>query len=107
MVAARVVRDMRVDPARMSANLDLEQGRTLAEAYMFQLAPELGREAAHDLVYEAALASKAQRVELLEALDEVSAGRGRVAAMSPADYTGRARDEAAGAVAEWRSRGHA
>ena len=36
----------------------LEQGRTLSEAYMFELAPELGRENAHDVVYAAAVASK-------------------------------------------------
>jgi 3-carboxy-cis,cis-muconate cycloisomerase len=106
-VAARVVGGLTPDPARMEANLELEQGRTLAEAYMFQLAPELGREAAHDLVYEAALASKTRRVELLQTLREVTDDPGKVAAMSPADYTGRAREEAVGAVSEWRSRGTA
>ena len=85
----------------MAANLDLEQGRTLAEAYMFQLAPELGRERAHDLVYEAALASKVRRVELHAALEDV-AGGAAIAHLGPADYTGQARDEALGAVAAWR-----
>ena len=83
-------------------DLDLEQGRTLAEAYMFQLAPGMGREAAHDLVYEAALASKARRVELEEALRAVSADPGRVATIKPEDYTGQAREEALRAVAGWR-----
>ena len=82
--------------------MELVEGRTLAEAYMFQLAPKLGREAAHDLVYQAALASKSRRVELTETLSEVSADPGKVAGISPADYTGKARDEAVGAVAEWR-----
>jgi 3-carboxy-cis,cis-muconate cycloisomerase len=102
LVAARVVREMRVDPARMAANLDLEQGRTLAEAYMFQLAPELGREAAHDLVYEAAMASKSRRIELSQALREVAAGEAVIGSISPPDYTGQARDEALAAVAGWR-----
>jgi 3-carboxy-cis,cis-muconate cycloisomerase len=103
LVAARVVRDMTVDPVRMAANLDLEQGRTLAEAYMFQLAPKLGREEAHDLVYEAALASKTRRIELEQALREVAAGDAVIGGIRPADYTGQARDEAVAAVAAWRS----
>jgi len=103
LVAARVVREMTVDPDRMAANLDLEQGRTLAEAYMFQLAPDLGREEAHDLVYEAALASKSRRIELEQALREVAADGAEIGRISPADYTGRARDEAVSAVAGWRS----
>ena len=100
-IAARVVHGLAVHPERMAANLDLEQGRTLAEAYMFQLAPELGREEAHDLVYQAALASKARRIELREALSELSDDPHAVADISPADYTGQARDEAASAVADW------
>jgi 3-carboxy-cis,cis-muconate cycloisomerase len=104
-IAARVVRGLTVDPERMAANLELEQGRTLAEAYMFQLAPGLGREAAHDLVYEAALTSKAQRVQLREALQEIAGGTGAIAEIGPADYTGRARDEALAALAAWRHRG--
>ena len=103
LVAARVVREMTVDQERMAANLDLEQGRTLAEAYMFQLAPELGREKAHDLVYEAALASKTRHVELEEALREVAADDAVIGGFRPADDTGQARDEAVGAVAGWRS----
>ena len=83
-------------------NLDLEQGRTLAEAYMFQLAPELGREAAHDLVYEAALASKSRRIELEQALREVAADEAVISGISPADYIGQARHEADAALAGWR-----
>jgi 3-carboxy-cis,cis-muconate cycloisomerase len=102
LVAARVVGGLAANPQRMAANLDLEQGRTLAEAYMFRLAPELGREAAHDLVYEAAMASKTRGVNLRDALDEVAKDRGHVADISPADYTGQARDEAVRSVMEWR-----
>ena len=101
-VAARVVRGMTADPERMLANLGLEQGRTLAEAYMFQLAPELGREAAHDVVYEAALASKARHVQLRETLGEVLGDAGRVADLQPADYLGEAVEEALSSVAAWR-----
>ncbi len=100
--AARVVDELLVYPERMAANLDAEQGRTLAEAYMFELAPELGREAAHDEVYQAATLSKARSMALLEALEEVSAGRHQVPHISPAEWTGQARADAARAVSGWR-----
>jgi 3-carboxy-cis,cis-muconate cycloisomerase len=103
VVAARVVRGMTADPERMTANLELEQGRTLAEAYMFQLAPELGREEAHDLVYEAALASRKRRMPLRDALAEVAADLGQLADIGPADYVGQARHEAADALGAWRA----
>jgi 3-carboxy-cis,cis-muconate cycloisomerase len=102
LIAARVIDDLNVYPARMAANLDSEQGRTLAEAYMFELAPELGREAAHDLVYEAATVSKGRGIELRQALDEVAAGRHPVPHISPFDYTGQARADTERAITEWR-----
>jgi 3-carboxy-cis,cis-muconate cycloisomerase len=101
-VAARIAEGMVVDSERMVANLELEQGRTLAEGYMFQLAPELGREAAHDLVYEAALVSKARRIDLAEALREVADDPARITDMDPSDYLGQAAEEARAAVADWR-----
>ena len=103
LISERIVSGMRVDPERMRANLDLEQGRTLAEGYMFQLAPQLGREAAHDLVYEAALASKARGISLHEALLEIADEPERVAELDPADHVGQAREEADAAVVAWRA----
>ncbi len=102
LVAERVVREAVVYPERMAANLALEQGRTLAEAYMFQLAPELGREGAHDLVYLAATTSKARGIGLREALIEVAPGLDGTAEIDPADYTGQAPLEARRAVEDWR-----
>jgi len=111
LVSGRVVRELRVDAARMKANLDLEQGRTLAEAYMFELAPELGREDAHDLVYEAAVASKSRGIELREALLEVSdasevsdAEATDLPDLRPQDYLGEAEPEAVAAVSAWRAK---
>jgi 3-carboxy-cis,cis-muconate cycloisomerase len=106
LIAARVVRDALVFPERMAANLALEQGRTLAEAYMFRLAPELGREGAHDLVYRAAVASKERGLELHDALVETSAGLDHVLGptpIEPSDWTGQSVDEALRAVAGWRA----
>jgi hypothetical protein len=49
-----IVDGMRVDADRMRANLELDGGLVMAEAQMIQLADAMGREDAHDLVYEAA-----------------------------------------------------
>ena len=73
----------------------------LYERYRKDVAPELGREEAHDLVYAAALASKQRRIELRQALVEIAADPRSVVELSPADYLGQARDEAIAAVAEW------
>lgn len=102
LIAARVVRGLQVQPERMVANLDLERGRILAEAYMFQLAPALGREAAHDLVYAAALVSKERDIDLLEALRDLADERHEITEIKPADYLGEAPAEARRAVAAWR-----
>jgi 3-carboxy-cis,cis-muconate cycloisomerase len=43
---------LEVDAARMRANLDLTAGMIVSEAVMMGLGPHLGRQRAHDLVYE-------------------------------------------------------
>jgi 3-carboxy-cis,cis-muconate cycloisomerase len=43
---------LKVDPARMRANLDLTRGMIVSEAVMMGLGPHLGRQRAHDLVYD-------------------------------------------------------
>jgi 3-carboxy-cis,cis-muconate cycloisomerase len=103
-VSTRVVEGLGVDAARMRANLDLEQGRTLSEAYMFELATELGREAAHDVVYAAATASKSRGIDLRDALLEVSdIAADKLPDLRPEDYLGQAESEAASAVRAWRA----
>jgi 3-carboxy-cis,cis-muconate cycloisomerase len=42
-----------VDEARMSANLDMLKGMVMSEAVMMGLAPHIGRNQAHDVVYAA------------------------------------------------------
>ena len=49
-----VVRGLRLDPARMRANLDLGGGLIMAEAVMLNLGEAIGRQHAHDAVYDAA-----------------------------------------------------
>jgi 3-carboxy-cis,cis-muconate cycloisomerase len=47
-----VLAGLEVDAKRMRANLDLTNGLVVSEAVMMGLAPYLGREHAHDLVYD-------------------------------------------------------
>jgi adenylosuccinate lyase len=51
---AEVMRGLRLDPARMRANLDLGGGLIMSEAVMLDLGAAIGRQHAHDAVYDAA-----------------------------------------------------
>jgi 3-carboxy-cis,cis-muconate cycloisomerase len=103
-IAARIVDGLAVHPERMVANLAAEQGRTIAEAYMFVLAPTLGRERAHDVVYEAAVRSKRDGVDLHRAVvDAAGADGARIPELTPADWLGDSHAQTAAAVAAWRS----
>ena len=53
--ALDVVRNLVVRPGNMRRNLALSQGLINAEAVMMGLAPALGRQEAHDVVYEASM----------------------------------------------------
>ena len=79
-------------------------GRTLAEAYMFRLAPELGREA------RARPRLRARPPHRRPAASSSSRpwrrslpGSTRARPITPAEWTGQAVDEAVRAVADWRS----
>jgi 3-carboxy-cis,cis-muconate cycloisomerase len=52
-----VMRGLRLDPVRMRRNLDLGGGLIMAEAVMLQLGAAIGRQNAHDAVYDAAQAT--------------------------------------------------
>jgi len=57
-----------VDTGRMQRNLDLTSGLIVAEAVMMGLAPKLGRQAAHDVVYDACRAAADSGKPLLDLL---------------------------------------
>ena len=102
---AEVCRGMRLDPARMRANLDLGGGLIMAEAVMLDLGLAIGRQHAHDAVYDAAQDAfvKGQRFADLLAADARVTAQIDAAAIArlldPAAYTGlcatMARDAAA------------
>ena len=50
-----VFRGLKLDPERMRANLDLGGGLIMAEAVMLDLGAAIGRQHAHDVVYDAAM----------------------------------------------------
>jgi 3-carboxy-cis,cis-muconate cycloisomerase len=67
---------LEVDTARMRQNLDSTGGLIVAEAVMMGLAPDLGRNEAHDVVYDAcrtALAQKKTLAEVLKSMPSVTA----------------------------------
>lgn len=59
---------MFVDKERMRANAMLTQGMTAAEAVMMELAPHIGRQHAHELVYSACRDAKGNNRTLLDSL---------------------------------------
>ncbi len=89
-----VLRGLRLDPKRMRANLDLGGGLIMAEAVMLDLGKTIGRQHAHDVVYDAAQAAAVEGkpfAELLAADQRVSAhldARAIQALLDPTAYTG-------------------
>ncbi|MGH3906877.1 MAG: class-II fumarase/aspartase family protein [Pseudonocardiaceae bacterium] len=66
--AARLLEGLRVDTERMRANLDAHRGYLLSEPLMRALAERIGKHAAHEAVYTAAMAALEQGVGLSERL---------------------------------------
>jgi adenylosuccinate lyase len=54
-LAVRVMRGLHVHPERMARNLDATRGLLLSEQVMLALAASMGRQTAHDVVYECAM----------------------------------------------------
>ncbi|MGY4316549.1 3-carboxy-cis,cis-muconate cycloisomerase [Bradyrhizobium sp. JR3.5] len=57
-----------VDEKRMADNLDISRGLIVAEAVMMGLAPAIGRQEAHDVVYDACRVANDRGLTLAEAL---------------------------------------
>ena len=66
----RVIRGLLVYPERMRANLDQTNGLMLSEAVMLSLAQKIGRQSAHDVVYECAMRAVEQRLAFRQTLAE-------------------------------------
>jgi 3-carboxy-cis,cis-muconate cycloisomerase len=97
---SEILRGLALDPERMRANLDLGHGLIMAEAVMLDLGKAIGRQHAHDVVYDAAQAAFVQNRSFSELLmaDQRVSSRVDPAAMrallDPTLYTGLCADMA-------------
>jgi adenylosuccinate lyase len=88
---------LQVFPERMRQNLDLSGGLIMAEALMLELGKQIGRQRAHDVVYEAAQGSVVQSRPFREMLAEDPHVKARLsegqvdALLDPARYAGLCR----------------
>jgi len=104
-----VVSGLKLDPKRMRANLDLGGGLIMAEAIMLELGTTLGRQHAHDIVYDAAQAAAVEGrtfSDLLAADPRVMARLDRRAIdrlLDPMAYTGLCADMARQSAARARA----
>ena len=108
-----ILRGLALDPDRMRANLDLGHGLIMAEAVMLDLGKAIGRQHAHDVVYDAAQAAFVENKSFSDLLmaDQRVASRVDAAAMrkllDPTLYTGLCADMArqAGGAGARQSKG--
>src|SRR3954462_6294239 len=85
-----------VDEAKMNENLAVSRGLIVAEAVMMGLAPQIGRQEAHDVVYDACRLANEKGLTLADALSSDSRVSVRIdratieALTSPKNYLGLA-----------------
>jgi 3-carboxy-cis,cis-muconate cycloisomerase len=90
-----IVEGLEVDPAAMRRNIDMTHGLVMSEAVMMGLGAYIGREYAHDLVYDICREALKQQRPLLDLLCEnaqimAHVTRDQLAAMcDPANYLGQ------------------
>ena len=90
-----VLEGLEVDAQAMRRNIELTQGLVMSEAVMMGLGPHLGRESAHDLVYDLcreAVSTQRPLLDLLAAHPEISRHLDRSALarlLDPANYLGQ------------------
>lgn len=102
-LAAETAESLQIFPEAMQRNLDTESGLIMSEAAMMRLAPVVGRERAHDLVYEAAVRGRITRVSLMDALRATLPAEllDDVGPIKPIEYTGEAENICASASRAW------
>ncbi|WAX59032.1 adenylosuccinate lyase family protein [Jatrophihabitans cynanchi] len=104
--AASVADGLRVFPDRMLTNLNLDGGRIMAEAYMIALATQLGREHAHEAVYQAVRDSRDGGIALVDSLAQTLSPEVWLAVQPtlprPEQYLGQTSEICASALVQWR-----
>ena len=92
--ARTLLAGLQVDAGRMRANLEITQGLICTEAVMMRLAPHLGRQRAHDLVYDISRQVSVSGRPLLDLLaenEEIASSLDRATLaklLDPAEYLG-------------------
>jgi 3-carboxy-cis,cis-muconate cycloisomerase len=92
--ARTLLAGLQVDAGRMRANLEITQGLICTEAVMMRLAPHLGRQRAHDLVYDISRQVSVSGRPLLDLLvenEEIASSLDRATLaklLDPAGYLG-------------------
>jgi 3-carboxy-cis,cis-muconate cycloisomerase len=92
----RVLTGLKVYPERMLKNLDLLDGLALSEAIMLALGKDLGRQTAHEVVYECSMRSFEQGLSFRQVLAEHPLVSAHLTPpqiedlLNPAHYTGLA-----------------
>jgi 3-carboxy-cis,cis-muconate cycloisomerase len=95
-LTARVITGLIVYPDNMARNLDVTRGSLLAERVMLALGKSIGRQQAHDIIYESAMESFENRVSFGDVLKRNPAVTAHLnaetidALLDPAQYTGLA-----------------
>src|SRR5271166_1269592 len=104
-----VLRGLRLDPERMRRNLDLGGGLIMAEAIMLNHGAAIGRQHAHDVVYDAAQSAFVEGrpfAELLAADPRITAhldAEAITALLDPTGYTGLCAEMARDAATRGRA----
>ena len=100
-----LVEGLHVDAEAMAANLEVDGGLVMAEALMMQLAPRLGRQEAHEVVYDLSAQARAAGTSLADAAGAYAReqGFGEDLHLGPAEYLGEAEAVVTTAVERWRT----
>ena len=61
---------LEVDESRMQRNLEMSKGAIVSEAVMMGLGPSLGRQKAHDIVYDLCREANSKDIQLVDLLDK-------------------------------------
>jgi len=108
-VGCRVIEHLVVKPERMRENLDRLGGLLLSERVMFFLGEKLGKQTAHEVVYEAAMAAQEQGGTLEAALardvrvKDVATSAEIAEILNPTTYVGLAPELVDRALAQTRA----
>ena len=102
---ADLVAGLHVDAERMAANLGVDGGLIMAEALMMHLAPLLGRNEAHDAVYDLSAGARAAGIPLADAARDFlkEQGLGEDLRLEPTNYLGEADAIVTTAVERWHN----